>query len=153
MSIECWVVSPILEFLFCKYVLYIYRLKHRYNKQVHQTIFVHYIKCKILSKSWKWELGFVRYIKKFTISRFVISRFECTYYNTLLTSSTHAQKWSSALGWMSPHVITFKKFSLGKGFISRLIKYTPLFFRAAGQSVWATRCPEKFWLITNSWKE
>ena len=31
------------------------------------------------SKSSKWELGFVHYITKFTISRFVISRFECTY--------------------------------------------------------------------------
>ena len=33
----------------------------------------------MLSKSSKWELGFVHYITKFTISRFVISRFECTY--------------------------------------------------------------------------
>ena len=31
----------------------------------------------MLSKSSKWELGFVHYIAKFTISRFVISRFEC----------------------------------------------------------------------------
>ena len=29
------------------------------------------------SKSSKWELGFDHYIVKFTISRFVISRFEC----------------------------------------------------------------------------
>ena len=35
-----------------------------------------YIKCNMLSKSSKWELGFVHYIKEFTISRFVISRFE-----------------------------------------------------------------------------
>ena len=32
----------------------------------------------MLSKSSKWELGFVHYIAKFTISRLVISRFECT---------------------------------------------------------------------------
>ena len=32
----------------------------------------------MLSISSKWELGFVHYIAKFTISRFVISRFECT---------------------------------------------------------------------------
>ena len=31
----------------------------------------------MLSKSFKWELGFVHYIAKFTISRFVISSFEC----------------------------------------------------------------------------
>ena len=31
------------------------------------------------SKSPKWELGFVHYIMKFTILRFVISRFECIY--------------------------------------------------------------------------
>ena len=31
----------------------------------------------MLSKSSKWELGSVHYIAKFTISRFVISRFEC----------------------------------------------------------------------------
>ena len=40
-----------------------------------------YIKCNMLSKSSKWELGFVHYIAKFTISRFVISRFECTLYH------------------------------------------------------------------------
>ena len=33
----------------------------------------------MLSKSSKWELAFVHYIAKFTISRFVISRFECTF--------------------------------------------------------------------------
>ena len=32
----------------------------------------------MLNKSSKWELGFVYYIAKFTILRFVISRFECT---------------------------------------------------------------------------
>ena len=31
------------------------------------------------SKSSKWELGFVHYIKKFPIPRFVISGFECIY--------------------------------------------------------------------------
>ena len=30
----------------------------------------------MLSKTSKWELGFVHYIVKFIISRFVISRFE-----------------------------------------------------------------------------
>ena len=34
----------------------------------------------MLSKSSKWKLGFVHFIAKFTISRFVISRFECTSY-------------------------------------------------------------------------
>ena len=34
----------------------------------------------MLRKSSKWELGFVHYIVKFTISRFVISRFEFTSY-------------------------------------------------------------------------
>ena len=38
---------------------------------------IHYIESNMLSKSSKWELGFVRYNAKFTISRFVISRFEC----------------------------------------------------------------------------
>ena len=67
------------------------------------------------------------------------------------TSSTQAQKWSKALGWISPQVISFKKLSFGRGFISLLMKNTPLFFSAAGHSVWATKWPEKFWLITNSW--
>ena len=31
----------------------------RYNEQVSQTLFVHYIKCNMISKSSKWELGFV----------------------------------------------------------------------------------------------
>ena len=50
-----------------------------------QTLFVHfinnslYIKCNMLSKSSKRELGFVHYIKKFTMSRFIISRFECIF--------------------------------------------------------------------------
>ena len=39
---------------------------------------IHYIKCNTLSKSSKWELGFVHHIAKLTISRFIISRFECT---------------------------------------------------------------------------
>ena len=34
----------------------------------------------MLSKSSIWELGFVQYIAKFTISRFVISRFECIWF-------------------------------------------------------------------------
>ena len=32
----------------------------------------------MLSKSSKWELGFVHYNAKFTILRFLISKFECT---------------------------------------------------------------------------
>ena len=43
-----------------------------------RPFFVHYIKCNIFSKSSKWEVGLVHYIEKFTISRFVISRLECT---------------------------------------------------------------------------
>ena len=39
---------------------------------------IQFIKCNMLSKSSKWELSFVHYISKFTILRFVISRFECT---------------------------------------------------------------------------
>ena len=65
-------------------------LKPWYNEQVSQTLFVHYIeyylfhyiKYNMLSKSSKWEMGFVHYITKFTILRFVISRFECTQKNT-----------------------------------------------------------------------
>ena len=52
-------------------------LKPGYNKQFLQTLFVHYIKCNMLSKSSKWELSLIRYIAKFTTTRFVISRFEC----------------------------------------------------------------------------
>ena len=33
-----------------------------------------YIKCNMLSKTLKWELGFVHYIAKFTILRFIKSR-------------------------------------------------------------------------------
>ena len=33
----------------------------------------------MFSKSSKWELGFVYNIAKFTISRFVILKFECMY--------------------------------------------------------------------------
>ena len=51
------------------------------NKSVRPFLFTisknHYIKFNMLSKSSKWELGFVHYIAKFTISRFVISKFEC----------------------------------------------------------------------------
>ena len=36
-----------------------------------------YVICNVPNKSSKWELGFVHYITKFTISRFVILRFEC----------------------------------------------------------------------------
>ena len=37
---------------------------------------IHYFKCNMLSKSSKWELGLLYFIEKFTISRFIISRFE-----------------------------------------------------------------------------
>ena len=58
-------------------------LKPRYSEQVCQTLFVHYVKCNMLIKSSKWELGLVHYITKFTIWRFVISKFECiSKYNT-----------------------------------------------------------------------
>ena len=60
-------------------------LKPQYSEQVCKNLFVHYIelfttyiKCNMLSKSSKWELGFVPYIAEFIISRFVISRFEYT---------------------------------------------------------------------------
>ena len=39
---------------------------------------IHYLKCIMHSKSSKLELGFVHYITKFTISRFVIARFQCS---------------------------------------------------------------------------
>ena len=60
-------------------------LKPRYSKKVCQIFFslyqiILYIKCNMLSKSSKWELGFVHYIVKFTISRFVILRFENIYF-------------------------------------------------------------------------
>ena len=42
----------------------------------------------MLSKSSKWELGFVRYIKKLTISRFIISRLECSTIVTVLMEKT-----------------------------------------------------------------
>ena len=50
---------------------------------------IHYIKCDMLSKSLNWELVFVYFITKFAISRFVISRFECTIY--ILSSVEHQQ--------------------------------------------------------------
>ena len=43
----------------------------------------------MLSESSKWELGFVHYISEFTISRFVISRFECT---QIVMETNHARK-------------------------------------------------------------
>ena len=53
-----------------------------------------YIKCNILSKSSKWKLGSVHYIAKFTILRFVISRFEC---RSLVRASVGEQKLDFAL--------------------------------------------------------
>ena len=57
---------------------------------------IHYIKCNMLSKSSEQELGFVHYISKFTISRFIISRFECTtkylQYRTLNLTTKKSQK-------------------------------------------------------------
>ena len=56
------------------------------NKSIRPFLFttlnisLYQIKCNMLSKSSKWELGFVHYITKFTILRFVISKFECTYF-------------------------------------------------------------------------
>jgi hypothetical protein len=38
------------------------------------------------------------------------------------TSSTQAQKWSRAFGWMSPQVKELRKFSFGKGSFSLLTK-------------------------------
>ena len=67
-------------------------LKPLYSEQVHQTLFVHY-----MEKCTKWGLGFVHYIMKFTISRFVISRFECSttkylQYRTLNLTTEKSQK-------------------------------------------------------------
>ena len=45
----------------------------------------------MLSKSAKWELGFVHYIAKFTISRLVISRFECNFYTQKLTTLLNSE--------------------------------------------------------------
>ena len=45
------------------------------NKSVRPYFFTY----QIISKSSKWELSFVYYIAKFTILRFITSRFECTY--------------------------------------------------------------------------
>ena len=60
---------------------YLYTLKPWFNEQVRHMYLVcslyriiYYIKCKMLSKSSKWELDLVHYIAKFTISRF-----ECIY--------------------------------------------------------------------------
>ena len=60
---------------------------------------LHYIKCNMLSKSSKWELGWVHCIAKFIISRFIISRFECiticpdpSYLNLLTFWSRKSQK-------------------------------------------------------------
>ena len=39
----------------------------------------------MLSKSSKWDLGLVHYITKFTISRFVILRFECILFRKYTT--------------------------------------------------------------------
>ena len=46
----------------------------------------------MLSKSSKWELGFVHYIAKFTLLRFVISRFECTLNNFFFGSDYYPNK-------------------------------------------------------------
>ena len=55
------------------------------NKSVIPFLFtISIIKCNMLSKFSKWELGFVHYVAKFTILRFVISRFESVYYATYI---------------------------------------------------------------------
>ena len=53
----------------------------------------------MLSKSSKWELGLVHYIAKFTILRFVISRFECTYF--VPTTIEHEALPDLRLNWAS----------------------------------------------------
>ena len=59
------------------------------NKSVRPFLFtisndsLYHIKCNMLSKFSKWELGFVHYIAKFSILRFTISRFEYTLYFTI----------------------------------------------------------------------
>ena len=42
---------------------YVGTLKPRYNEQVGWNLFVHLIKCNMLSKLSKWELGLVHYIE------------------------------------------------------------------------------------------
>ena len=64
------------------YCIYIHSNLDIVNKFVRHFLFTIlnnslYIKCNMLSKSSKWGLGFVHYMAKFTILRFVISRFEC----------------------------------------------------------------------------
>ena len=43
----------------------------------------------MLSKSSKWEMGFVHNIAKFTMSRFVISKFECSSSTTTYLNSKY----------------------------------------------------------------
>ena len=76
------------------------------NKSIRPFLFtilnisLYQIICNMLSKSSKWELGFVHYITKFTILRFVISRFECIFYiyffRVLTLKTTQQQKWLAA---------------------------------------------------------
>ena len=68
----------------------------------------------MLCKSSKWELGFVRYIPKFTISRFVISRFKCT------------KKWDFFS--MAPLNNLKKNYLISYFFIFRFFYYCFLFF-------------------------
>ena len=65
---------------------YLYTLKPWFNEQVRHMYLVcslyriiYYIKCKMLSKSSKWELDLVHYIAKFTISRFECNIKWCNY--------------------------------------------------------------------------
>ena len=61
----------------------------------------------MFSKSSKWELGFVHYIKKFTISRFVISRFESPFREVFQSMSVSRYYKKSPA--KSPHRKTDKK--------------------------------------------
>ena len=56
----------------------------------------------MLSKSSKWELGLVRYITKFTILRFVISRFECICFSNQLRRKS---LWRSL--WIGNRLLSF----------------------------------------------
>ena len=57
----------------------------------------------MLSKSWKWELDFVHYIAKFTISMFVISRFECNHGSWYLTFIWRKKWWIN-----NPHALALR---------------------------------------------
>ena len=92
------------------------------NKSVRPFLFtiyriIHYIKCNMLSKSWKWELGFVQDIAKFTISMFVISRFECNHGSWYLTFIWKKKWWIN-----NPHALALRGYCFDD-FLKILFEY------------------------------